>query len=182
MDYLGRCMGCRCWQQGVSRGVLCGKRSRVAPCHTQPPSTDLPQGTGWSHQTSWWHIWENIFKKGQKMSHRENSGGLKMWAKLVWSPRSETEGGEVLQTPKQRFPAAHGGPQWNRHPRCSPRRGPCWNRGKAWRGGNSREELLWMDHKPHYPSPCNHQVQRRQRSQKWRTETECRKMWAKMVF
>ena len=81
----------------------------------------------------------------------------------------EEGGGEVLQAPEQKSPAAcgedhgeagcppaaHGVPRWGRFPRCSPWRRPRWSRGRERPRRSGGDKVLQTDRSPHCPAPLS---------------------------
>lgn len=124
--------GGKVWAAGVA-----SVRPGTPLCWTQldPASSNGPTaGHVWAPQARWCHLTKNRFEKGQNTAQAEEVRGKKIVRNC--SVNTKVKGGEeVLQA-------------------LYPWRGPVLEWGKVWGGRSGSEELLWIDCKPHSPSPC----------------------------
>lgn len=61
---------------GRAAGVASGGRDQGLPCvrYNQYLQNRPTAGHSWAHQLSWWHLCENICKKGQKTPEADKEG------------------------------------------------------------------------------------------------------------
>lgn len=109
MSILAACIGCRLLgadRMGGLQGGLCGKK--LGRLHARNSWFQSAAGRSWARQPRWWHIQDNIFKRGQNIGFRSEC-------------ESSSLADEVFQVLEQRFPWVQWRrPWWSRLSFCSP--------------------------------------------------------------
>lgn len=82
-----------------------------APCWTQPVPEGYNKptaGQSWASQPRWWHLRENMFKKGQKTLERQKRGGGKSEKQQKEHQGQRRKRRRSSMSPEQISSATHG--------------------------------------------------------------------------